>query len=128
MFWFYFGVFYFSYKYLMLCCSFPKLDVSKSCSCSLLIPPISNPLIFMKELGLTISSLFVHALFFFIFSYVFSIFGVLVIMFGLAILVRVFLEYWVSCLGWPSWLGCFWESSSQSSRFNCGRSQRLELY
>lgn len=43
LFWFYFGIFDFSCKYLMLC-SFPELDLSKSYSCFLWIRPAPSSL------------------------------------------------------------------------------------
>ena len=70
--------------------------------------------IYGMELDLT-----VLLLFFFLYMLYFS---------SLSPLFLVFLECWVSCLGWLSESGCLWESSGRSNRFSCGRSQWSELY
>ena len=61
LFWFYFGVFDFSCKYLMFC-SFRKLDVSKSYSCFLWIPPTPSSLT-VHDIKLSSSSVFTFLFF-----------------------------------------------------------------
>ena len=89
LFWFHFGIFDSSCKYLMLC-PITESDYQRSCSYSLLIPPISSSLIFIMELGFTILFSSVHALFFFTSSFVSGAFGMLSVMFGLAISIGCF--------------------------------------